>query len=228
MGKQKQKDRGQKDRSRGTTNTTAAEGEVGALQKAAAPVLVIVLAIVVAAFAGFGGSSTGSNNPSAVPAPAPAPAPAVVVSAITVVVGSQREGKVGDAASARAVPPQAAAAAATPALARSSAGAAEPQGTPDDGLEWLLFPLNRSTFLQDHWETAPVLVRRRETDPRYYDALQSNLDDIDRLLAVQRRVKHVPLLSNPNTGVSQADCSSVKLGMEDLTPVEPPPPLSNQ
>ena len=65
MGKQKQKDRGQKDRSRGTNDTTAAEGEVGALQKAA-PVLVIVLAIVVAAFAGFGGgSSTGSNNPSA-------------------------------------------------------------------------------------------------------------------------------------------------------------------
>ena len=58
---------GQKDRSSGTNDTTAAaEVEVGALQKAAAPVLVIVLAIVVAAFAGFGGgSSTGSNNPSA-------------------------------------------------------------------------------------------------------------------------------------------------------------------
>lgn len=46
----------------------------------------------------------------------------------------------------------------------------------------------------------------------------SNLDDVDRLLAIQRKLKHIPLLSNPNTGQSQADCSFVKLGMDDLTP----------
>lgn len=33
--------------------------------------------------------------------------------------------------------------------------------TADNGMEWLLHPLNVSTFLSDHWETAPVIVRRQ-------------------------------------------------------------------
>eukprot|EP00040_Diaphanoeca_grandis_P033173 m.202586 g.202586 ORF g.202586 m.202586 type:complete len:564 (-) comp32833_c0_seq1:439-2130(-) len=93
------------------------------------------------------------------------------------------------------------------ALANTQAGA-------NDALAWLLQPLDSNEFFREHWETKPVVLRRRES---FYNDLESGLEFVDAVLTTQRKVERTPLLMHPTQGTSQADCSTVKNSMENET-----------
>jgi ribosomal protein L16 Arg81 hydroxylase len=49
----------------------------------------------------------------------------------------------------------------------------------DSCLQWLIDPFSKSEFLQQYWETDPLVVNRNQ--PNYFCSLLS-LDEVDRVL----------------------------------------------
>lgn len=81
-------------------------------------------------------------------------------------------------------------------------------------LSWLLYPISVVEWEAAHWDGVPLLLRRH---PLFYTALNSGLAEVDALLMVQARESTKPLLMHPTMPHTQADCSIVKGGMDDLT-----------
>ncbi len=54
------------------------------------------------------------------------------------------------------------------------------------GHDWLLYPVPLTTFVAQHWEQQPLLVRR---PAHYYSNLSLGLDAIETLLLVQKAVE---------------------------------------
>lgn len=82
-------------------------------------------------------------------------------------------------------------------------------------LQWLLQPVAPKDWEETHWDGLPLLLKRPSD---FYGGLQSGLRAVDALLHVHKTESRKPLLMHPTEPRTQADCSIVKGGMDDLTP----------
>eukprot|EP00039_Didymoeca_costata_P011481 m.161361 g.161361 ORF g.161361 m.161361 type:complete len:540 (+) comp15187_c0_seq5:187-1806(+) len=80
-----------------------------------------------------------------------------------------------------------------------------------EGFEYLLHPLSVDKWKTQHWERAPLHIKR--VDTKHYDALNSGVNTLDEMLMLQQRESIKPLLLHPETKLTQADCIIVKDGM---------------
>jgi len=81
--------------------------------------------------------------------------------------------------------------------------------------ETLIWPVSTSDFFERHYESGPLLIRRG--DHQYWNqGFQLTTENLETLLETGRIVREDPLLLNPNSGSSQANCEAVRQGMDGI------------
>ena len=80
--------------------------------------------------------------------------------------------------------------------------------------EWMLYPVNVSTFFSKFWERKPLLIQR--WSGYYSDQIKTNLRDLDAIFSVQKIIENAPFFLHPKTRTSQANCEWVKHGMDSI------------
>eukprot|EP00656_Telonema_subtile_P034927 TRINITY_DN3894_c0_g1_i2.p1 TRINITY_DN3894_c0_g1~~TRINITY_DN3894_c0_g1_i2.p1 ORF type:complete len:359 (-),score=35.24 TRINITY_DN3894_c0_g1_i2:87-1163(-) len=80
----------------------------------------------------------------------------------------------------------------------------------------LLWPVTSRDFFESYAETKPLHVRRAHLDQYWDKPFELGLHNLEVLLEMQAVARADPLLKNPHTGLSQANCDAVREGMDDI------------